>query len=257
MLLGRLVRKGGHFAVSLALVGVLVAAGATLGQGLSSGVVVAAGGTGTDSGTGSISVVGQATIKARPDTVTLTLGVEAQAGGAAEAVSQCSMAMNRVINALVNAGVPRADIKTSNLSLWPQYDYSELGEAPRLVGYRASNLVTCSWNQLDKIGELIDKAVQAGANTLHGLSFSLADSRALYLQAVGDAVRDARAKADALAAAAGVRVGDVRNLSLDTFFSGPIVVREGLRADAGAAAPPVEPGQVEMQVTVAVEYGID
>jgi len=235
---------------------VLLIAGLLLGRGV--GRALAAGGeTGSTGDAGSIAVTGQATIKARPDTVGVTLGVETYGDTATEAASQCSTVMNRVIAAIAGAGVPRENIQTANLSLWPQYDYSEGKGYGRITGYQASNQITLSWNKLDKIGEVIDKAIQAGANRVSGISFSLADSRALYLEAVGEAVRDARAKADALAAAAGVRVGGVKNMSLDSYFSGPIVMQEALADVTGAGAPPVEPGQVEMQVTVRVEYGID
>lgn len=249
-------RKNWLVIVSLVIVGLLVVVGAALANGLVPGVALASdGGTGADGSGGSISVTGMATIKARPDTVNLSLGVEALGPTAGEAVSQCSTAMNRVINALAAAGVPRANIQTSNLSLWPEYEYAEKGGTTRIIGYRASNQVNVTWNQLDKVGDLIDKAVQAGANTVRGISFSLADSRSLYLDAVGEAVRDAKTKADALASAAGVKVSEVRNMSLDSYFSGPIVTRD-MGMGAPSAMPPVEPGQVEMQVTVRIEYGI-
>jgi len=240
---------GGVLALAVVLVvGVIAAGGGSLGD-----TALAAGDEPGD-GTGSISVTGEATIKARPDTVTITLGVQEDAVTAGEAMDRCSAALNRVVAAILDAGVPRADVQTSNLNLWPRYDYGEKGRG-EIIGYRASNQVTLTWDRLDKIGDLIDAAVRAGANTVSGLSFSLADSEALYLEAVAEAVRDARQKAEVMAAAAGVDVGRVKNMSLDSHYSGPIVMREGLGGDM-AASVPVEPGQVEMRVTVRVEYGI-
>jgi len=234
-------------------------AGVVLGSGGPDSVVLADDDTpGAAEDAGSISVTGEATIRARPDTVTITLGVQSEAITAAEAADWCSSAMNRVIAAVRGAGVPRDNVQTANLSLWPQYDYySEKGRGD-IIGYRASNQIILTWDQLDKIGDLIDAAVRGGANTISGMSFSLADSESLYLEAVAEAVRDAHRKAGAMAAAAGVSVGGVKNMSLDSHYSGPIVMRESLAMDmAGAGGVPVEPGQVEMRVTVRVEYGIE
>lgn len=240
----------------------LLASGIALGRGLPGGGAMAAGGEDDASGAGgsggTISVTGRATVKAPPDTVSLTLGVEAQASEAGEASGRCASVMDRVVAALITAGVPRDNIQTAHLHLWPQYDHSEGGKG-RIVGYRASNQVRLSWTELDKVGDLIDRAVEAGANTISGLSFSLADPEALYLEAVAEAVRDARAKAEALAAAAGVRVGAVKDMDLHPDFVGPVglyvSVREGY--GTGAPPPPVEPGMVEIHVTVSVQYSIE
>ncbi len=249
-------RKPWVLAGVVALAGLLVVAGTAAGRALGPGVALAAG---TDSGGAegrSITVTGQATIKATPDTATISLGVQAQAATAGEAMDGCSAAMTRVVNAVVNAGVPRDNVQTSNVSLYPQYDYGKEGSAGKIVGYQASNQVSVTWSNLDKIGDLIDAAVKAGANNVAGISFTVADSRALYLEAIGEAVRDARAKADALAGAAGVKVGVVRNMSLDSYLSGPIIMRDEKVVGAGVATP-IEPGRVEMQVNVRVEYGIE
>lgn len=249
-------RKSWALAGIVALAGLLVVAGIAAGRALGPGVALAAGAdAGGAADGGAIAVTGQATIKATPDTAAISLGVQAQAATAGEAMDECSAAMTRVINAVVTAGVPRTNVQTSNVSLYPQYDYGKEGSTGKIVGYQASNQVKVTWNKLDKIGDLIDAAVKAGANSVTGISFTVADSRALYLEAVGEAVRDARAKADALAGAAGVKVGVVKNMSLDTYFSGPVIMKE--MAAGSGAAPPIEPGTVEMQVNVRVEYGID
>lgn len=248
-------RKRWLFASVAALAVLLLGVGLVAGRGLSPTVAQAAdGSTGAAEG-GSISVSGQATIKATPDTVSLSLGVQTQAATAGDAMDQCSAAMVRVINAVVGAGVPRANVQTSNVSLYPQYDYSKEGSPGQIIGYQASNQVSLTWTNLEKVGDLIDAAVKAGANNVMGINFTVADTRELYLEAIGAAVRDAKAKADALAGAAGVSVGPVKNMSLDSYVSGPIIMKD-LAARAPAAVP-IEPGTVEMQVNVRVEYGIE
>ena len=249
-------RKRWVAATALVVVGLVLVAGVVLGRGLSSSVAMAAGGeTGDTTNAGTIAVSGQATIKAVPDTVSLTLGVQTEAPTAGDAMDLCSAAMAKVMNAIVQMGVPRINIQTANISLYPQYQYDDKGGNPRIIGYQASNTVSVKWNQMDRVGDLIDAAVRAGANNIWGIGFSVSDPRPLYLQAVAEAVRDAKTKADVLANAAGIKVGAVKNMSLDTYFSGPIIMNEKSRMDAGMAVP-IEPGTVEMQVTVRVEYGI-
>jgi uncharacterized protein YggE len=249
-------RKRWVVATALVIAGLVLVAGVVLGRGLTERVAMAAGGeTGATTNEGTIAVTGQATIKAVPDTVSLTLGVQTEAPTAGDAMDLCSAAMAKVMNAIVQMGVPRANIQTANVSLYPQYQYDDKGGNPRIIGYQASNNVLVKWNQMDRVGDLIDAAVRAGANNVWGIGFSLSDSRPLYLQAVAEAVRDAKAKADVLAGAAGVGVGAVKNMRLDSYFSGPIIMNEKSRMDAGMAVP-IEPGTVEMQVTVSIEYGI-
>jgi len=255
----KFVKTGRGRSTALGVVALLfvLCVGVAVGRGSAPDVVKAAGAEsdGAVSG-GSISVNGQATVKVAPDTVSFGLGVQSQAATAGEAMDQCSEAMTRIVNALVTAGVPKTAIQTANISLYPQYDYGKEGSSGRIVGYQASNQLTVTWTRLDigKLGDVIDAAVKAGANTVSGISFSVADTQSLYLQAIGEAVRDARAKADALAAAAGVKVGAVKNMSLDSYSGGPVIMKS---LQAGAAeAVPVEPGTVEIQVSVHVEYGI-
>ncbi|MCL6580375.1 MAG: SIMPL domain-containing protein, partial [Firmicutes bacterium] len=236
------------------VLGALLVTGLVLGRGPQPAVALAAGEEGGEE-SGTITVSGQATVRVVPDTASLSLGVQAQAATAAEAMAECSQTMNRVVSAVISAGVPRENVQTTNISLSPQYEYDEKGSGPRVVGYQASSQVAVTWNKLDRVGSLIDAAVKAGANLVYGISFSLADPKPVYLQAVGEAVRDARAKADALAAAAGVRVGSVKKMSLDSYWPGPVIMREAKAQDL-AAALPVEPGMIELQVTVHVEYGI-
>lgn len=206
--------------------------------------------------TGSISVNGQATLKVDPDTVSLSLGVIAQAATASEAMNSCSAKMDKVISAVKSAGVPAANIQTSNISLGPIYKYDPNGSDPVITGYQAQNQVSVTWKEIGKVGALIDAAVQAGANNAYGIAFTASDASSHYLEALAAAVRDARAKADALAAAAGCRVGKVKSLSCDSYSPGP-VYRQEMKLASDALPAPIEPGQVDIQVNVSVVYGIE
>ena len=113
------------------------------------------------------------TVKATPDTATLSAGVTTRAPTAVEAMRQNASAMTRVIDRLRAAGVDRKDIQTSSINLNAQYQYINDNQPPRFLGYDASNQVTVILRDLDKIGPTLDALVAVGANNVSGPSFSL------------------------------------------------------------------------------------
>ena len=201
-----------------------------------------------------IVVSGDASAEATPDRASFTAGVQAEARGARDAFSAASAAMTQVLAALEAAGVAKADLQTSELSVDPLWDDGDGGQRqPQVRGYVASNLVTVRVRDLPAIGALIDAASTAGANRFMGLSFDLADPAAQEAQARAAAVAEARAKAEQLASAAGVRLGPVLSIT-EQGGGGPMPMFA--RAEAMADAP-VAPGSVGVTVSVEVVYGIE
>lgn len=147
-----------------------------------------------------------------PDMATITLGVQTEGASAAAALSANGLAMNKVIAALKKAGVAERDIQTSNLNVNPQYVY-EQNQPPRLTGYQASNQVTILARDLSKLGQTIDAAASAGANTVSGISFGLQNPQKAEDEARVKAVAALKAKSDLYARATGYKV--VRLVSLN------------------------------------------
>jgi len=147
-----------------------------------------------------------------PDMATITLGVQTEGASAQAALSANGTAMNKVIAALKKAGVAERDIQTSNLNVNPQYVY-EQNQPPRLTGYQASNQVTILARDLAKLGQTIDAAASAGANTVGGISFGLQDPQKAEDAARVKAVEALKAKSDLYARATGYKV--VRLVSLN------------------------------------------
>lgn len=203
-----------------------------------------------------ISVSGEGLIEAKPDTATVNLGVQREAATTQAAMDAQARAMQGVIDALKAAGVKTEDIKTTQFSVQPIYAYPE-NRSPQLTGYRVTNMVTFSTRDLTGIGAMIDKAVAAGANDVNGITFSIKDVEPLKAQAIEAAVKDARAKADAAAKAAGVRIKSVKTITIDGSFNPPVYSME-YRADMmkGAAVTPIEAGTNTVRVTVSVLFGI-
>jgi uncharacterized protein YggE len=163
--------------------------------------------------------------------------------------------MEKVIDALRKAGVDRRDIRTSQLSVQPQYRYGE-NRAPQITGYQASNQVSVQLRDLARVGNVVDTLVAQGANRIDGPSFSIADPQPLLDKARTAAVANARARADLLAKAAGVRI--VRVLSIDEGQQpqpGPMPMLRMASAEA-APAPPVEAGETELRAFVTIAYEI-
>ncbi|HVG18525.1 MAG TPA: SIMPL domain-containing protein [Blastocatellia bacterium] len=197
----------------------------------------------------SIRVTGEATIIARPDQAQIDVGVMTQAQNAQDAASQNAQKQEAVISALRKAMGAGADIKTVSYSLNPNYRYPEGGGQPTITGYTASNTVQVKTGDLTQVGKIIDLATQAGANNIQSLRFMLKDEQAARAQALREAAIKARAKADALASALGLKIQRV----LFVEESGqvmPIPVYARAEMTAAAAQTPVEAGTIDVRAVV-------
>jgi uncharacterized protein YggE len=197
-----------------------------------------------------ISVLGNGVVETKPDTATVSFGVTTQATTAKEAISSTSSAMEKVLDALKGAGIDSKDLQTEFVSVYPRTD--DTGQD--IVGYTASNSVSATVRDLARVGALIDTGVGAGANTVSGPSLAREDQDKLYRDALKEAVADARAKANALADAAGVSLGDVKAIveAPDT-ASSPLESFASLAKDSSGGAP-IEPGTAKISANVRVIF---
>jgi uncharacterized protein YggE len=198
---------------------------------------------------GTLSVVGTGSVTTRPDTATLSAGVTTQGSTASEAMDANAQAMAKVIQALKDAGIASKDLQTQFVSVDPRYD--DAG-GQKITGYGATNSVSAVVRGLSDVGDVIDAAVAAGANTVSGPSLARDDEHKLYRDALEEAVANAREKATALARAAGVSLGAIRSLDETPQSAGPVVY--GAFAAMKDAATPIEPGTAEITATVRVVF---
>jgi uncharacterized protein YggE len=201
-----------------------------------------------------ITVDGTGIVSGTPDLLTVSMGVQVQAPTATEALRASSDKAASLIATLQRAGVAKADLTTSGLSLWPRYDK----DGQQITGYEASNQVTAKLRDLDKAGTVIDAAAAAvgDAIRLNGLGFSIEDTGPLYVQARDLAVAQARTQAEQLAKAAGVALGQVLTIE-ESAQQVPVPVPYA--ADAAAAreqSVPIEPGTQDVRLTVRVSFAI-
>lgn len=210
----------------------------------------------------SISVQGQGTASAKPDLVTLSLGVQTTGDTALEAISLNSEQMTGVIGAIQGAGIADEDIQTSGINLYPVYEDRSLvrqGEQRQVVGYRASNSVSVTVRDIEKAGAVLDAALVAGANQVSGVQFGLSDTDALITDALIAAVDDAKAKAQTIADALGVQLGAALIVT-EEWIERPQARAQFARAeslDAGGFAPPVQGGTVGVTAHIRVTFAIE
>jgi len=191
-----------------------------------------------------------------PDKATISLGVQTQAPTAVEAIQQNAEKMTRVIAALKKGGIAAKDIQTSGLSLNPQYAYPE-NLPPKLTGYQASNTVTVTVHDLTRVGEAVDATVNAGADTVGGVSFGLDDSTAAENEARLKAVSALQAKADLYAKAMGYHVARLVTMNEGSSYAAPPPAPPMpmvAMARAESFKTQVEPGEMNVRVDVSATY---
>jgi len=188
-----------------------------------------------------------------PDMASIHLGVVSEAKTAAEALSENSARMSRMLAALRAAGIPARDIQTSGLNLNPQQVYAQ-NEPPRVTGYQASEQVTVLVHELPRLGAAVDATVGAGANQVNGIGFGLADQTAAENAAREQAVRVLQAKAELYARATGYRVLRLVSLSEGVGVEGYRPPAPIMAAQARAQAVPVAPGELTVRVEISGVY---
>jgi len=198
--------------------------------------------------------VGQAFLS--PDIAYIYVGVHTEGASASEAVEENKTQTTAVIEALKDAGVADQDIRTTNFSIWPSQQYAPDGTVSGTV-YMVDNSVYVVVRDLEGLGDLLDSAINAGANSINSVQFDVADKAEALKEARAKAVEDAKKQATELAAAAGITLGELQGIEF--YDASPYPVFEGKGGGAAmesAAAVPIQPGQLTISVTVRLTYAM-
>jgi len=212
-------------------------------------------------------VTGESDSKVPPDTAVVVLSVVTQSTRALDAQQQNARKSDAVIQAVKQAAGANPEVQTSGYSLEPQRDW--WGGLQRIKGYEARNSVSVTTNALDSVGAILDAATQAGANSVDSVRFTLREAKEARGRALGEASKQAMAKAEAMAQSLGgriVRVVEEREGNFPApppqpgaydYLSSAAAGLSNAQASAYKAAPrtPVEAGplQVRSQVYLVVE----
>jgi uncharacterized protein YggE len=193
---------------------------------------------------------GDATVSRKPDLASLFVGVESQQATASAAQSDLASRAAKLIARAKALGIADRDINTASYSVGPYYAPG----SQSISGYRASEQLHLKWRNVDTVGKALDALVQEGGATNVGVSFGLADPKAAQAEARSLAIGDAHSRAQAMAAAAGVKLGQVVRVS-DVAFSGYPSARYDL-SGAAPASSQLPPGELNLTISVEVAYAI-
>ena len=200
----------------------------------------------------SIRVMGDAQVTAKPDRVQIDIGVTTRAEKSQDAATQNARQVDAVLAAVKKSAGPTAVLKTVNYSLSPAYRYQN-GHEPVITGYTASNLVQVTLDDLSKISNVIDAAAQSGANQVQGIAFTLRDTDAVRADALRKAAAKARADAEVLAAALGLKIVRVLGVEESGAPRMPLLRTMSMAAAPAAeakVATPVESGTLEVAADI-------
>ena len=200
-----------------------------------------------------IAVTGSGRVARPPDSAVVEIGVEARAAQLADATADVDRRMRAVLAQVKSTGVRDADIRTTTYAIDPIAEPRQPRDtSARIVGYQVSNVVQVRIRDVNGVGRIVDAAVTAGANVVRNVHFTLEASAPAEAEARALAMKDATDKARQVAAAAGVKLGRL----LSVTESGP--ARPVLARMTMATAPgPVEPGQLEVTITLEARYAIE
>ncbi|MCX6045263.1 MAG: SIMPL domain-containing protein [Chloroflexi bacterium] len=205
-----------------------------------------------------ITVVGEGKVSIKPDMALATIGVEVIKPTVKEASAENKATIAAVLEALKAQGIAEKDIQTSGFSIYAER-YNQDG-ASEQIRYHVSNNVSVVIRNLDKVGDTLDAAIEAGANNIYGVNFSVSDPTKLESETRAKAIDNAKAKAADLAKLTGVTVGDVVSVSEVVGGNGGGVYQSNFAksdmAMGGGGATPVNPGELELSMQLQVVYSI-
>ena len=207
-----------------------------------------------------IHVSGTGKVTTTPDQAIIVLAVETENADAKVAQQQNAQRMDAVVNALKGAGIPAKDLRTTGYTIIPVTEQNDKPLATaRVKFYRVINHLEVRITDVDRAGEVIDLAVANGANRVDQLSFTLSDEKQQEFrsQALTAAVKQARGDADAVVAALGKTIVDVKEVNVGNSYV-PMAYDNrymGMEKATGAGVPtPVEVGEIDVTATVSIAY---
>ena len=206
-----------------------------------------------------LSITGKGKITASPDKASISIAVESMSDTAQGAVKESSEKTNKVME-VIKTGLGEEDkVSTAGYNLSPVYEYNSETKKSEFKGYRASNQIIVETRNLNDLGKLIDSVAQAGSNRIDSLSFDSTEKETYKKQALVMAVKDAKATADTVAQAAGVKIVKILSIMPSSDIPMPIYrdyeVR-GKMALAESSPTPIEPGELTVNASVTMVFEI-
>ena len=205
-----------------------------------------------------ITVVGEGKVRIKPDIAQINIGIEIVGNTVKEASSQAADAMDAVLATLAAQGVEQKDIQTSGYNIWVERPYGPEGPTGDTL-YHVNNTVSVTVRDLETVGTILDASIEAGANSIYGVTFNVADPSLLMSEGREKAVADARSKAEELAELNNLAIGEVISISeviggAGGYYAGGFRGLSAAEGMGGGGAGPISPGELEMMVQLQITY---
>lgn len=206
-----------------------------------------------------LTVTGKGEVLAAPDVAYLNVSVETLAKSASQAVRQNAEKTDKVIKAIKAKLGEEDKVSTAGYNLSPVYEYNNQTNKSEFKGYRASNRITVEAHSLKDVGAIIDSTAEAGLNKIESLSFETSKRGEYRKKALEKAVNDAKATAETLARAAGVKITQILELSPSYDYPSPVYRDYSFAKESAPAAPPtpIEPGEITVSASVNIVFEIE
>jgi len=206
-----------------------------------------------------ITVSGTGEVMVPADTAIVSLGVSAVDREVLTAQSKANEAIAAIREALIAKGIRESDINTDYINIYAMYDYS--GGTEQLTAYNANSTLAIRVTNIDQVGEAIDAAFGAGANTLNGISFSASDTKEAQQKAIRAAVEDAKEKAQVLADAAGLEIRGIEDIVEQGTYSSDRGIMKSFQAAAAeedsVAGTVVQAAKLSVSSSITVTFRVD
>jgi hypothetical protein len=209
-----------------------------------------------------ITVSGTGEVYAAPDLAITSFSVVTEARTVAEALDDNTEKMNAVIQAMKDKGIEDKDLKTTNFSIYPRYEWEDKGadyyppEGERnLVGYEVTQTLEVKIRDLENVAAALEAGVDAGSNQVGNITFTIENADELKDQAREEAINEAKDKAEILADQLGLRLLDVASFS----ENGGYYYERSFDSSVGAAAEEymkIESGEIKIQISVSITYKV-
>jgi uncharacterized protein len=206
----------------------------------------------------SVNVSGQGEVKAEPDRATLTLGVESRKPKMEDARAEVTKTVDAILKLTRELKIDAKFVRATRINIQPEYNWDNNARERNLIGYYVTRQVEVDLPDLEKLGTLIERAVDLGVNQIGDPQLDSSRRRDLEREALAKAVEDAHANAEAVAKAAGARVGAPRVISANSgFVPAPVPMQfkvAAARMEGADASQSYQSGQLGFTANVQVEY---
>jgi len=205
-----------------------------------------------------INTQGNSEVNVNPDEAEVVVGISILKDSAADAQNEANTVTNSIINSLKAEGISEENIQTEQLSLYEEYDWSK--ETRETLGWRATQTLRVKTTDLSNVGTIVDIAVENGANQISSINFGLSSEKEqeYKTEALADATKNAKEKAETIASSLGAKLGNIKSVSESGFYYTPYryAMEEVAGAKAVSEAAAVMPGQVTVTASISIVYKI-